>query len=311
MEPVPIGPSDLRVSPIGVGAWAWGDRYWGFGGDYGVDEVRGAFDALIEAGVNFVDTAEIYGKGLSETIVGDLVARQDRPIVVASKFAPLPMRLSARSVRAALDASLARLGVERVDLYQVHWPWTLIRLRPLMDAMADAVESGKVRYVGVSNYGADKIRRAHDALARRGVPLVSNQIQYNLLHRLPESRGILDTCRELGMTLIAHSPLAQGILTGKYRPGVRLHDGQRFRAEFKAGALLQSVPVVDLLTEIGQGHGGTSTQAALNWLTRQEGVVPIPGVKNRRQAEDVAGALAWRMTDDEATALDQASLAWR
>jgi aryl-alcohol dehydrogenase-like predicted oxidoreductase len=312
MQHVTIGPSDLKVSPIGVGAWAWGDRrYWGFGGDYGMDEVQGAFDAVVSAGVNFVDTAEIYGKGVSETIVGGLVARHGQPVVVATKFAPLPLRLSARSLRTALDASLARLGVERIDLYQAHWPWTLIRLRPLMDAMADAVESGKVRYVGVSNYGADKLRRAHEALARRGVPLVSNQMQYHLLNRTVESKGILDACREVGATLIAHSPLAQGILTGKYHAGNKVQGPRRLLAKFRPGALQRAVPVIGLLTEIGQAHGGTATQAALNWLARQEGVVPIPGVKDRRQAEDVAGALAWRMTDDETAAVDRATLAWR
>ncbi|MEE9285392.1 MAG: aldo/keto reductase, partial [Dehalococcoidia bacterium] len=220
MEMRALGGTSIRVSVLGVGVWSWGARtYWGYGRDFGLSDVEEAFQASIDAGLNFFDTAEIYAGGVSERILGDLVRKSGRELVVASKFAPLPWRVTARSLHKALDATLSRLGLEQVELYQVHFPFSLIRLDSMMQALADAVKAGKIRAVGVSNYGASKMRRAHEALARRGVPLAANQVRYSLLDRRPETNGVLDACRQLNVTLIAHTPLAQGLLTGKYRPG--------------------------------------------------------------------------------------------
>ncbi len=312
MEMRRLGASGIEVSAIGVGAWPWGARYaWGFGRDYGLPEVEAAFRASLDAGVTFIDTAEIYAGGLSERIVGDLARADSRPVVIASKFAPFPWRLTARSVTRSLDRTLQRLGLERLDLYQVHFPLALIPLESLMGALAEAVKGGKVRAVGVSNYGAVQMRRAHAALARRGVPLASNQVKYSLLHRGPEASGVLAACRELDIALIAHTPLAQGILTGKYRPGTSPRDIRRFRGDFRRRSLRAAAPVVETLERIGREHGKTPGQGALNWLLRQEGVIPIPGAKNDRQARENAGAAGWRMSDDEAAELDRVSVRWR
>lgn len=304
-----LGQTDLLVPPMGVGTWAWGDRWtWGYGREYGRPEVEGAFWASLKAGLNFFDTAEIYGFGTSERILGGLIAQSGAEVLIATKFAPY--RLTARSLHGALERSLQRLGLERADLYQIHFPVPHLRIGALMGHLAEAVQAGKVRAVGVSNFSAAQMRRAHAALARHGVVLASNQVEYSLLHRAPETDGLLQTCRELNVVLIAYSPLAMGLLAGKYRPGGRTH--RRVRAYYGPGSRLETVmPVIDLLEQIGRAHGKTPSQGALNWLLRQPGVIPIPGAKSAQQAADNAGALGWEMTVEEAEALDRATRPWR
>jgi aryl-alcohol dehydrogenase-like predicted oxidoreductase len=238
---ISIGRTDLRVAPLGLGTWQWGDRYWRFGGEYGLPDVEDAYRVSREAGIDFFDTAEIYGRGKSESILGALIGRDKGPVVVATKFAPLPTRWTAGHVAQSLDASLKRLGLPRVDLYQIHWPYTLMRIDMLMNALADQVEAGKVRAVGVSNYSVRQMSQAYAVLARRGIPLASNQVQYSLLHRAPERNGVLMACRDLDVRLITYSPLAQGILTGKYRRGTPPPAGiRRVRGPFRASALRAS-----------------------------------------------------------------------
>lgn len=314
---ITLGASGIAVAPLGVGTWSWGDaRFWGYGKDYGRAEIADAFAASVAAGITLFDTAEVYGQGESERLLGALIRETDlstsAPIVIATKFAPLPWRFGARSLRRALDASLKRLGVARVDLYQIHFPYSLIGIPTLMDALADAVADGQVGAVGVSNYGAEQMRRAHEALARRGVPLATNQLQYNLLARRPERDGTLAACRELGVTLIAYSPLAQGLLTGKYRAGGPTPSGfRRWQPLFRGRDARRLTGLLDLLRGIGEDHGGkTPAQVALNWLIAQ-GTVPIPGAKNRAQASGNAGALGWSLEAAEVAALATASRHWQ
>jgi aryl-alcohol dehydrogenase-like predicted oxidoreductase len=308
-EQITIGQSGIVTAPLGVGTWAWGDsRLWGYGQGYGREDLAGAFAASVAAGVTLFDTAEIYGRGESERILGELVRATNAPITVATKFAPYPWRFSARTLRGALDASLRRLGLARVDLYQIHFPYTILSIPALMDALADAVAEGKVRAVGVSNYSAPQMQRAHEVLARRGVPLASNQVQYSLLWRQPERNGVLATCQALGVTLIAYSPLAQGRLTGTYGPGHRPSDWRRWQPDFSEANLRRNAGLLDLLRGIGQDHGGkTPAQVALNWLIHQAGVLPIPGAKTAAQAVGNAGTLGWALTPAEITALRAAS----
>lgn len=303
---IAIGRTDLRVTALGLGTWQWGDRYWRFGGEYALADVESAYRVSREAGIDFFDTAEIYGRGKSENILGALVGRDQGPVVVATKFAPLPTRWTARHVTQALDASLKRLGMPRVDLYQIHWPYTLMRIDMLMNALADQVEAGKVRAVGVSNYSVRQMRQAHAVLARRGIPLASNQVHYSLLHRAPERNGVLTACLELDVRLIAYSPLEQGILTGKYHHGTRPPGGSRgVRGAYRPSALRASLPVIQRLETIGVAHGGKTTgQVALNWLMRR-GALPIPGAKTAAQAAANAGSLGWDLTDEELAQLDK------
>ena len=154
-----------------------------------------------------------------ERLLGELVSTVQTPILIASKFAPLPHRWTAGSIRRALHGSLRRLQVDCIDLYQVHWYLPTIRIETLMNVLADAVEEGKIRAIGVSNYRESRMRLAHEVLAKRGLALASNQVEYHLLNRECEHNGVLQACQELGITLIAYSPLGKGRLTGKYRPG--------------------------------------------------------------------------------------------
>lgn len=295
------GPTAL---PLGVGAWAWGDTgYWGYGRSYGLDDVRAAYAASRAAGLTLVDTAEVYGRGVSETLVGRMLA--DDPaggdVAVATKFLPLPWRVGRRAaVREALTASLARLQLPRVALYQIHMPLGPGTDRVWLRELAAAHHRGQIGAVGVSNYGPAKTRAAHRVLAAEGVPLATNQVQWSLLARRPETSGLVETCAELGVTLIAYSPIAQGLLSGKYTrdhrpPGVR---GLRFalRAD-RVGR------VVAALTEVGRAHDRSPAQVALAWLVAK-GAVPIPGAKNAEQATANAGGVGWDLDAAEVETLD-------
>ncbi len=301
-----LGKTDVKITPMGIGTWAWGDRRtWGYGKGYGEADVRAAFETSVAAGIDFFDTAEVYGSGRSERFLGEFIHQSHARVVVATKFFPFPWRLRRDDLVDALRKSLDRLGLARVDLYQIHWPFPPISVETWMAAMADAVEAGLTRSVGVSNYSPELTRRAFEALAKRGIPLASNQVEYSLLHRQPERNGLVQTCRELGVSIIAYSPIAKGLLTGKYTPanpppGTR---GLSARRDY----LRRIAPLVELMRRIGEEHGGkTPGQVALNWLLCK-GTVPIPGAKNARQAQENAGALGWRLTDSEVERLDTQS----
>ncbi len=305
-EQITLGSTDIRISPMGIGAWSWGDRfYWNYGRDYNRSDIQSAIETSLSAGINFFDTAESYGGGESERIIGEYLVEKNQPVVIATKFFPYPWRIRQESLINALKKSLERLKLDVVDLYQVHWPFPRRSIETWASALADAVEMKLTRAVGVSNYNLNQLRRAHAVLAKRNVLLASNQVEYHLLNRKIEKNGLLDACREMGISLIAYSPLGQGLLTGKYTPdnplkGVR---GRRYNSAFIA----RIQPLIRLMTDIGREHGGkTPAQVALNWLI-QKGAIPIPGAKNSRQAEENAGALGWALSDEEILRLDHAS----
>lgn len=311
---VSLGPTTLRVPPLGVGAWSWGDaRYWGYGERHTSRDVVDAFMASVEAGVQLFDTAEVYGHGASEQVLGWLVRKSGAPVVLATKFAPLRGRGGAKALRPALQASLRRMGVAKVDLYQVHWADSEeASIDDLMAALADVVDEGLVTAVGVSNFSASEMRHAHGALAARGVALASNQVRYNLLHRAPETDGVLDACRELGASLLAYSPLEQGVLLGTYAVG-RAPGGPRGKAPwFADGHLAAAVPVVAALRDVGRTEGERPVeQVALNWLRAKAGVVPLAGARTGEQAARNAGALGWTLSEESVARLDAATAGFR
>jgi aryl-alcohol dehydrogenase-like predicted oxidoreductase len=306
IQKIPLGKTGVKVPPLGIGAWSWGDNFfWGYGKGYDETDIRAAFEECLRAGINFVDTAEVYGGGNSERLLGKFLREANRPAVVATKFFPYPYRLTKGSLRRALLGSLNRLGIPKADLYQIHQPVPLVPVPVWMEALAEAIRDGLILAAGVSNYNKEKTRTAVQALARFGIPLASNQISYSLLHRAPERDGLISLCRELGVTVIAYSPLMQGMLTGRYSvdnppPGVR---GFRFSKDY----LSKIPPLLAVMREIGRNHGDkTPTQVALNWVMAK-GAVPIPGVKNIRQAVDSLGSLGWQLSAGEVAALDAAS----
>jgi aryl-alcohol dehydrogenase-like predicted oxidoreductase len=315
VEAIALGSNGPKVSPLGIGAWAWGDKlFWSYGKDYGVDQVREAFYASLDAGISFFDTAEVYGPGESERLLGQFMKESDRPVQIATKYFPYPWRFSAQAVADALTASLKRLQVEKVALYQVHMPFDfLMGQRTLMNALAEEVETGRIEAVGVSNYSAEQMQQAHKFLAARGVPLAVNQVRYSLLTRQIETKGILATARELGVTILAYSPLAQGLLTGKYtKDSVRsLQGARRIDPRFNSNGLAKIQPVINALQEIGARYQRTPAQVALNWLIAQGDVIPIPGAKTAEQARQNAGALGWNLSPDEVDHLEQITRDWK
>ena len=304
--------TQITVPPLGVGTWAWGDKgTWGMGGydsSYSEETIRQAWDASIEAGVVLFDTAEIYGRGESERIIGRLLAAEPSvrdKVVIASKFMPSPSKLAVvPALLKAARASVARLGIDAIDLYQIHGPVSLRSHSVLADALAAAHAEGLIRAVGVSNYSVKETRAIDAALVKRGLRLASNQIEFSLLRTRPEKVGLLECCRELGVVPLAYSPIGQGRLTGKYSAANPPPSTRTF-----SNHPMESVDrIVEDLRRIGEAHNGrTPSQVALAWIIAK-GAVPIPGAKNRRQAEENAGALGWRMDDADVAALDAVAL---
>ncbi|PON35536.1 Aldo/keto reductase [Parasponia andersonii] len=301
-EKVKLGASDLKITKLGIGAWSW---------DRKMKAAKAAFDTSIDRGINFFDTAEVYGSRLalgaisSETLLGRFIKerKQKEPeleVAVATKFAALPWRFGRQSVLNALNDSLRRLELSSVELYQLHWPGVWGN-EGYIDGLGDAVEQGLVKAVGVSNYSEKRLRNAYEKLKKRGIPLASNQVNYSLIYRFPEENGVKATCDELGITLIAYSPIAQGALTGKYTPE-NPPDGPRRRI-YTPEFLTKLQPLINRIRKIGENYSKTPTQVVLNWLIAQDNVVPIPGAKNAEQAAEFSGALGWMLTNDEVSEL--------
>jgi aryl-alcohol dehydrogenase-like predicted oxidoreductase len=209
----------------------------------------------------------------------------------------------------ALKGSLDRLNQDSVTLYQIHWPGFPIinnwATNSFVDGLARVHRAGLAKAVGVSNFKAERVREVNSILADQGVPLATNQVQYSLLYRKPEQNGVLQACKDTQTTLIAYSPLTQGLLTGKYtlqnKPG-----GPR-SGLFSDDRIRRIQPLLSLMRDIGSAHGGKSpAQVALNWVICK-GALPICGVKNKQQAEDVAGVLGWRLSESEQEALERCS----
>jgi aryl-alcohol dehydrogenase-like predicted oxidoreductase len=272
------------------------------------ETIRQAWDASIDAGVSLFDTAEVYGSGESERIIGRLMAADPEraaKVVLATKFMPSPWKLNVRgALLTALRSSVERLGVPKVGLYQIHGPISLRSHAALAEALAGAHQAGLVDAVGVSNYSVKETRSMAGELTKRGLRLATNQIEFSLLRRVPETSGLLATCAELGVVPLAYSPIGQGRLTGKYSaasppPGKR---------GFSAHPMEVVDKVVAELRAIGDKHGGRlPSQVALNWIIAK-GAVPIPGAKNRQQAEENAGALGWSIDGDDLERLDRVAL---
>jgi aryl-alcohol dehydrogenase-like predicted oxidoreductase len=307
MATTTLGTTGIEVTPIGFGTWAWGDSlFWGYGKDYGEADLRLAFQAAINKGITFLDTAEIYGFGKSEELLGKFIKETNATTQIASKYMPLPWRFRSEDLADAVTASLKRLRMPSMDLYQVHWPFpSLLSQEGLMNALADEVEQGRIKAIGVSNYSAEQMREAHKLLARRGIPLAVNQMRYSLITREIESNGVMAAARELDVTILAYSPLAQGLLTGKYTATNPPSGARSMDQRFKGAGLRKIQPLLEKLGELGEKYGKTQAQVALNWLICQPGVIPIPGIKSAAQVEQNAGALGWELSATEVAELSQ------
>jgi aryl-alcohol dehydrogenase-like predicted oxidoreductase len=277
-----LGSTRITVPRIGTGTnrWVIGEN------DVPVYEV---YTTLIDMGINFFDTAEIYTGGRSERLLGECRRRDGRPAVLASKYRPSEDRSTSKAFMQALDATLNRIGVETIDLYYIHTPPTTGSIETLMDCMAEAHQSGKIRAVGVSNFSAEQMRRATSQLEKHDIPLAANQVEYSFSNREPENDGVLEACRELRVSLVAYRPLSRGILASP-----KVHNEKN--------------RVDEALAIIADRHGGTPSEVALAWLlSRDDLIIPIPGATKKEHALQNADALNLAIRDDEWAVLDEAS----
>ncbi len=296
MERVDLGSTGITVSRLGLGMWQAGGQPWG-------DDIRDedCVQAMVRAhelGVNLIDTAEVYGNGHSEAVVGQAVKEIGRDeMVIATKISGSHLRHD--DVPRACERSLKRLDVDVIDLYQVHWPdpWQQIPLEESMRALERLYKEGKIRAIGVSNFAVRDLEEARSGLST--AEIVSNQVQYSMLHREVEKQ-VLPYCRREGIAVLAWSPLAKGVLTGKYdsthRPQDPLRKDHFLFREKNLRSILGLLPVLE---EVGEAHAKTIPQVALNWLLSKEGVIPIPGAKRPAHVESNVGAEGWRMTAEE------------
>jgi aryl-alcohol dehydrogenase-like predicted oxidoreductase len=244
----------MSVPALGVGTNRWNAS--------GPDQarLRDTLATALDAGMGFFDTAEVYSAGRSELALGEAARADGRPFLLASKFAPFPYRVTAAQFASVLDKTLERLGHDSLDLYYLHFPYSPLGVGAWMRAMASAVQAGKIRAVGISNCNVAQMRKAAGVLARYGVPLAANQVQYSLLHRKPETDGVLDACRQMDVALVAYRPIGGGVISSGSSRG----SGRSALA--------------DTLREVAAARGATATQVALAWLLkRDDHVIPIPG----------------------------------
>jgi aryl-alcohol dehydrogenase-like predicted oxidoreductase len=286
----------VRVSAIGVGTWQFGSKEWGYGEQYASTTAHEIVQHAIELGVNLFDTAEIYGMGRSERILGEALGDHREQAFIASKVFPVLPLSPVVQWRAVQSAQ--RLGVERIDLYQVHWPNPIVPLPATMRGMRALLDVGLVRHVGVSNFPTEWWRRAERSL---GAPVLSNQVQYSLACRKPDREGgAVAYAQEYDRMVIAYSPLAQGLLGGRYDvdhppPGSARANNPLFLTE----NLERAAGLIAALRDIAQAHGATPAQIALAWVIRRPNVVAIPGASTVEQLDRNCEAADIELTDDE------------
>jgi aryl-alcohol dehydrogenase-like predicted oxidoreductase len=309
-----LGKTDIQVTPIGLGVMEMA----GGGGLIGrmfpfipQTEKNAIIKAALDGGINWFDTAEMYGAGVSERSLATglkAAGRSEQDIIIATKWQPF-LR-TAGNIPHSIEDRLRFLDGYTIGNYMVHQPCSFSTPEAEMNAMADLVESGKILSVGVSNFNPARMRRAHAALSKRGIPLAVNQMRYSLLHREIETNGVLDSAKELGVTIISYTPIARGLLTGKYhKDPVLLESIPCWRKLSIRCNLERTRPLINIMDEIASRYKATIAQVALNWLINFNGeiVVTIPGVTKVHQAEESAGAMNFRLTDDELFRLDEIS----
>lgn len=290
-----------RLSAIGLGTWQFGSREWNYGSDYNEHQSVEIVHRAIELGINLIDTAEIYGFGRSERIVGGAIAGRRADVFVATKVFPLaPI---APVVEQRGRASSRRLGIEPIDLYQVHWPNPVVPIGTTMEGIRRLQQAGVVTHAGVSNFDLAKWKAAEAAL---GSTVLTNQVQYSLVQRKPE-RDLVPWAQQTGHVVIAYSPLAQGFLGAKYDSSNRPGGVRATNPLFLPENLDRAKGLFAALREIAAAHGATPAQVALAWLIRKPNVVAIPGASSVSQLESNAAAADIELTEEENARLTAAS----
>ncbi len=331
-----LGKTNVEVPAIGVGTMLWLPK-----NDEEKEEYFKTYTKCLDNGINFFDTAEIYGNGKSESLLGEFQKRDGRKIIISSKFAP-PSKMnpltqkrksvnkySPKALEEALDGSLKRLGVNSIDLYMIHVPPKKGNISDYMDVMANAVRLGKIRAIGVCNFSSKQIEEAYQTLKKHDIPLAVVMVGYNILRRYPETNGVFNVCKKYGISVIPYAQLAEGTLTGKYRnkkvPFMykmtsyfghlditkERNDNIPFlRRLFSCPRecdIKRMEPLMVELEKIAKAHNKSVAQVSLNWLlTNPEiDIIPIPGTRNVKQAESNIGAIDWDLSKEEREAINE------
>ncbi|MDP5275409.1 aldo/keto reductase [Chengkuizengella axinellae] len=312
-----LGTSDLKISALGLGTWQFSKGNGFVGGFWPVlekKEIEEIIQISLRGGINWFDTAEAYGKGKSEEALAEVLnglGDEAKEALIATKW--WPVLRTAKSITQTIDQRLQALKGRAIDLYMVHQPFSFSNATAEMNEMAVLLKEGKINHVGVSNFNERKMREAHRALKNHGFPLVSNQMKYSMIDRRIEKNGVLDAAKELGITIIAYSPLEQGLLTGKFHKKPELIKNitgpRKLSSGFKPSGLQRTQPLIDLLDQLAQEYHVSASQIVLNWTINFHGdtIVAIPGATKKHHAEENVGALSFRLSDKHLAEIDRVS----
>jgi len=310
----PLGRTGIMITPIGLGAWQFSEGKGGARGSWksltpeDTDEI---VETALDGGINWFDTAELYGFGRSERGLSRALqkaGKENGDVVMATKWNPI-LR-TARSITNTIEKRIDFLKPFSIDLHQVHFPASFSSIESEMQAMAGLIEAKKIQSAGVSNFSAKQMRRAHKALVSRGFVLASNQVKYSILDRRIESNGTLGAAQELGITIIAYSPLEMGLLSGKFHKDPSLLQSRPIARRVRLRRIIEkSRPVIAALEEIAAAHEVSVSQVALNWLVNFHGevVVTIPGATKVHHARESAGAMSFTLSRHEMDRIDELS----
>lgn len=312
-----LGKSSIRVTPIGLGCWQF-SRSRGLAGGYWSaipqETVQEIVRVTLQHGINWFDTAEVYGNGASEESLAAAIRAlgvEHDQYVLADKW--FPAFRFAGSIHKTFPDRLRALDGISIDLHQIHQPFSFSRVEEQVARMGELIRQGRIRAVGVSNFNTDRMRRAHARLTLEGLPLASNQMRYSLIDREIERNGVMDAAKDLGISIIAYSPLAQGVLTGKFHGTEHISSRKgprKWLKRFKPEGLEATRPLIEELQRTAETHDATAAQIALAWVTQRHGeqVVAIPGASSVSQARSNAQALTIKLSPEELDRLGEAGL---
>lgn len=312
----PLGRTDMMVTPIGLGCWQFSKQNNFVGKFWPVldnDTVNKIVTLSLEGGINWFDTAEVYGNGASEKALSEALLKAGKKpgdVLVATKWWP-GMRF-ASSIGKTINDRVSSLSPFPIDLHQVHQSIGFSGAAKEMEEMALLYEKTLIKHIGVSNHQESRMRKAWETLGKKNIPLATNQMPYSLLNRKIESNGVMSAAKELGITIIAYSPLAQGLLTGKFHdnPGLLNNIGYRkYMPNFSRKGMEKSLPVIKLVKELAEKYNVSTSQIALNWLINFSGntVVAIPGATKESHVKENTGAMTFRLSEEDMDRLDKVS----
>lgn len=311
-----LGQSEIMLSPLGVGTWQFSNK----GGTWNTVTDKTVYEILkysLTNGMNWIDTAEIYGNGISETLIGQALkqleaekALTDIPYIADKWF---PLLRTADTITKTINQRLDCLQKPVIDLYQIHQPTSLSSLKEQIRHMAELADKGIIKNVGISNFTAKGMGKADKLLREHGLRLASNQVKYNLLHRKPEKNGVIETAKELGISIIAYSPLQQGMLTGRFHNDLSATDNISLLRRFHSGISRKNIertrPLIDTLNKLEEKYQKTPAQISLNWLIYSQGelVFAIPGATKLEQAQSNIKAQSFRLSQEDIELLNKVS----